>query len=98
MPVDPGEIQGNANLVLYREEEQLCVRVVKPGEGKHYAHFVTCEKRHNHDVTSRTERRREAQEPEPAPDGSPSRCRHSRQTGPGTVISAAVLTLRPQSA
>ena len=45
MPVDPGEVEGNANLVLYREGAQLSVQVVKPGEGKHYAHFVTCEKR-----------------------------------------------------
>ena len=98
MPVDPGEIQSNANVVLYREEEQLCVRVVKPGEGKRYAHFVSARNGHNHDVTSRTERRREAQQPEPAPYGSPSRWLHSRQTGPGTVISAAVITLRPHSA
>lgn len=46
MPVDPGEVGGNANIMLYRDLfEQLRVRVVKPGEGKHYAHFVTCEKR-----------------------------------------------------
>jgi hypothetical protein len=45
MPVDPGEIEGNANLLLYREGAQLRVRVVKPGEGKRYARLVTCEKR-----------------------------------------------------
>jgi hypothetical protein len=45
MPVDPGEIEGNANLELYRDLfNVLRVRVVKPGGGKHYAHFVTCEK------------------------------------------------------
>lgn len=51
MPVDPGEIEGNANLVLYRDGAQLRVRVVKPGEGKHYAHFVTCEKRQSRAAT-----------------------------------------------
>jgi len=30
-------------------------------------------------------------------DGSSSRCVHARQAGPGTVISAAVITVRPHS-
>lgn len=46
MPVDPGEVEGNANLVLSRDMfNVLRVDVVKPGEGKHVAHFATCEKR-----------------------------------------------------
>jgi hypothetical protein len=45
MPVDPGEVEGG-NLELFRGEHtgRLRVRVVKPGEGKHVAHFATCEK------------------------------------------------------
>jgi hypothetical protein len=46
MPVDPGEVEGNANLVLYRDLlKVLRVNMVKVGEGKHVAHFATCEKR-----------------------------------------------------
>ncbi len=46
MPVDPGEVGGDANLILRRDLfNKLYVDVVKPGKGKHYAHFVTCEKR-----------------------------------------------------
>jgi hypothetical protein len=46
MPVDPGEVGGNANLVLYRDLfEVLRVNVVKPGDGEHVAHFATCENR-----------------------------------------------------
>ena len=38
--------QTQPHVVLYRDLfDQLRVQVVKPGEGKHYAHFVTCEKR-----------------------------------------------------
>lgn len=48
MPVDPGEVDINANLVLYRgkKSNRLRVKTVKPGEGRFVTHFATCPDRH----------------------------------------------------